>query len=195
MQNHRVIFVCQETPCLSMGSGAIYEALKAEVARQGLKNAAVEISGCHGHGLCEQGPSVVVEPEGIFYIHVQAEDAVEIVHSHLRDGKPVERLFYRDPVTNKVIPYYSEINFYKKQRRIILRNCGRINPEKIDHYIAQGGYRALRKAFLMTPEEIIEEIKKSGLRGRGGAGFPTGRKWEFCRKRSEEHTSELQSLS
>jgi len=94
----------------------------------------------------------------------------------------VERLFYRDPVTNKAIPYYSEINFYKKQQRIILRNCGRINPEKIDHYIAQGGYRALRKAFLMTPEEVIEEIKKSGLRGRGGAGFPTGRKWEFCRK-------------
>ena len=182
MQNHRTIFVCQETPCLSMGSGVVYEALKAEVARQGLRNAAIEISGCHGHGLCEHGPSVTVEPEGIFYIHVQAEDAAEIVRSHLRDGKPVERLFYRDPVTNKAIPYYSEINFYKKQQRVILRNCGRINPEKIDHYIAQGGYRALRKVFLMTPEEVIEEIKRSGLRGRGGAGFPTGRKWEFCRK-------------
>jgi NADH-quinone oxidoreductase subunit F len=182
MQNHRTIFVCQETPCLSMGSGVIYETLKAEIARQGLRNAKIEISGCHGHGLCEHGPSVTVEPEGIFYIHVQAEDVAEIVRSHLRDGKPVERLFYRDPVTDKAIPYYSEINFYKKQQRIILRNCGRINPEKIDHYIAQGGYRALRKAFLMTPEEVIEEIKKSGLRGRGGAGFPTGRKWEFCRK-------------
>ena len=182
MQNHRTIFVCQETPCLSMGSGVVYEALKAEVARQGLRNAAIEISGCHGHGLCEHGPSITVEPEGIFYIHVQAEDAAEIVRSHLRDGKPVERLFYRHPVTNKAIPYYSEINFYKKQQRIILRNCGRINPEKIDHYIAQGGYRALRKVFLITPEEVIEEIKRSGLRGRGGAGFPTGRKWEFCRK-------------
>jgi NADH-quinone oxidoreductase subunit F len=182
MQNHRTIFVCQETPCLSMGSGVVYEALKAEVARQGLRNAAIEISGCHGHGLCEHGPSVTVEPEGIFYIHVQAEDAAEIVRSHLRDGKPVERLFYRDPVTNKAIPYYSEINFYKKQQRVILRNCGRINPEKIDHYIAQGGYRALRKVFLITPEGVIEEIKRSGLRGRGGAGFPTGRKWEFCRK-------------
>jgi len=182
MQYHHTIFVCQETPCLSMGSGIVYEALKAEVARQGLRNASIEISGCHGHGLCEHGPSVTVEPEGIFYIHVQAEDAAEIVRSHLRDGKPVERLFYRDPVTNQAIPYYSEINFYKKQQRVILRNCGRINPEKIDHYIAEGGYRALRKAFLMTPEEVIEEIKKSGLRGRGGAGFPTGRKWEFCRK-------------
>jgi len=93
----------------------------------------------------------------------------------------VERLFYRDPVTGLSIPYYSEINFYKKQQRVILRNCGHINPEKIDHYIARGGYRALRKALLMTPEEVVEEIKKSGLRGRGGAGFSTGRKWELCR--------------
>jgi len=181
MPDHRTIFVCQETPCLSMGSDAVYEALNAEVARQKLKNAAVEISGCHGHGLCEQGPSIVVEPEGIFYVRVQAEDAPEIVTSHLRDGKPVERLLYHDPVTGKAVPHYSEINFYKKQQRVILRNCGRINPEKIEHYIANGGYRALRKALLMTPEQVIEEVKKSGLRGRGGAGFPTGRKWEFCR--------------
>jgi len=180
MQNHRTVFVCQGTGCLSGESGPVYKALRAEVAMLGLRDVEVDFTGCHG--FCEQGPNVVVEPEGIFYTHVQSEDAAEIVHSHLRDGKPVERLFYRDPVTNKAIPYYSEINFYKKQQRIILRNCGRINPEKIDHYIAQGGYRALRKAFLMTPEEVIEEIKKSGLRGRGGAGFPTGRKWEFCRK-------------
>ena len=182
MQDHKTVFVCQETPCLSMGSGAVYEVLKAEVARQGLKNAAVEISGCHGHGLCEQGPSVVVEPDGIFYTHVEAKDAPEIVSSHLRDGRPVERLFYRDPMTSQSIPYYSEINFYKKQQRVILRNCGHINPEKIDHYIARGGYQALRKVLLdATPQEVIEEVKKSGLRGRGGAGFPTGRKWEFCR--------------
>lgn len=180
MQNHRTVFVCQGTGCLSSGSGAIFEALKAEVVRLGLRDVEVDFTGCHG--FCEQGPNVVVEPEGIFYTHAQSEDAAEIVHSHLRYGKPVERLFYREPVTNKAIPYYSEINFYKKQQRIILRNCGRINPEKIDHYIAEGGYRALRKVFLMTPEEVIEEIKKSGLRGRGGAGFPTGRKWEFCRK-------------
>ncbi|MGB2800244.1 MAG: FAD-dependent oxidoreductase [Dehalococcoidia bacterium] len=182
MQNHRTIFVCQETPCLSMGSGAVYEALEAEVARQGLKNATVEISGCHGHGLCEQGPSVVVEPEGIFYTHVQAEDAAEIVSSHLRDGKQVERLFYHDPVTGEATPRYSDMNFYKKQQRVILHNCGHINPEKIDHYITSGGYRALRKALLeMTPEQVIDEISRAGLRGRGGAGFPTGRKWELCR--------------
>jgi len=180
MQNHRTVFVCQGTGCLSSESGPVYEALRAEVARLGLRDVEVDFTGCHG--FCEQGPNVVVEPESIFYTHVQSEDAAEIVHSHLRDGKPVERLFYRDPVTNKSIPYYSEINFYKKQQRIILRNCGRINPEKIDHYIAEGGYRALRKALLMTPEQVIEEVNRSGLRGRGGAGFPTGRKWEFCRK-------------
>ncbi|GAG36596.1 unnamed protein product, partial [marine sediment metagenome] len=108
--------------------------------------------------------------------------AAEIVSSHLRDGKPVERLFYRDPATGKAVPRYSEIAFYQNQQRVILHNCGHTNPEKIEHYIASGGYQALRKALLeMTPEQVIEEVKKSGLRGRGGAGFPTGRKWEFCR--------------
>ncbi len=182
MQNHHTIFVCQETPCLSMGSGAVYDALQEEVERQKLKNATIEISGCHGHGLCEQGPSVVVEPDGIFYTHVQAEDAAEIASSHLRDGKLVERLLYHHPVTGKAIPRYSDIDFYRKQQRDILRNCGHINPEKIDHYVDQGGYRALRKAVLeMTPEQVIDEISRAGLRGRGGAGFPTGRKWELCR--------------
>jgi len=125
---------------------------------------------------------VVIEPDGIFYTHVEEEDAAEVVTSHLRDGKPVERLFYRDPVTGQAIPCYSDIKFYQKQQRVILRNCGHINPEKIDDYITSGGYRALRKALLdMTPEDVIEEVTKSGLRGRGGAGFPTGRKWQFCR--------------
>lgn len=182
MLNSRKVLVCQETPCLSMGSDVIYDELKKEVARQGLKNAAVEISGCHGHGLCSQGISVVVEPDGIFYSNVQAEDVPDIVSSHLRDGIPVERLFYRDPVTGESVPRYAEVNFYQRQQRLILRNCGRINPEKIEDAIAAGGYRALQKAILeMTPEEVIEEINKSGLRGRGGAGFPTAKKWEFSR--------------
>lgn len=178
MQNQRTVFVCQGTGCLSSRSGAVYDALTAEVAKLGLADIAVDFTGCHG--FCEKGGIVVVEPEGVFYTHVQVEDVPEIVSSHLRDGKPVERLFYRDPATGKAIPYYREINFYKKQQRIILRNCGRINPEKIDHYIDAGGYRALKKVLLeMTPVQVIEEVKKSGLRGRGGAGFPTGRKWEF----------------
>jgi NADH-quinone oxidoreductase subunit F len=184
MKNHCTIFVCQGTGCISSGSEAVYDALKEEINRQGISHAEVDFTGCHG--FCEQGPNVVIEPEGIFYTHVQAEDAPEIVTSHLRDGKTVERLFYHDPVTGEAIPRYSEINFYKKQQRVILRNCGQINPEKIEHYINRGGYRALRKALLMTPEQVIEEIKKSGLRGRGGAGFPTGRKWEFCRNASGE---------
>jgi len=180
MQNHRTVFVCQGTGCLSAGSGAVYEALKAEVERNGVKDAKVDFTGCHG--FCEQGPHVVIEPDGIFYTHVEAEDAAEIVSSHLRDGKPVERLFYRDPVTGQAMPHYSDIKFYAGQQRIILRNCGHINPEKIDDYIARGGYQALEKALLkMTPQGVIEEIAKSGLRGRGGAGFPAARKWELCR--------------
>jgi NADH-quinone oxidoreductase subunit F len=178
--NQRIVFVCQGTGCVSSASEAVYEAFKDEISRQGLNDVEVDFTGCHG--FCEQGPNVIIEPEGVFYTHVQAEDAAGIVTSHLRDGKPVERLFYHDPMTAQAIPHYSEINFYKKQQRVILRNCGQINPEKIDHYIARRGYHALRKAFLeMTPEQVISEVTNSGLRGRGGAGFPTGRKWEFCR--------------
>ena len=180
MKTRHTIFVCQGTGCLSSGSDAVYDALNEEIRRQGISYAEVDFTGCHG--FCEQGPNVVIEPEGIFYTHVQAEDAPEIVTSHLRDGKPVERLFYHDPITGKAIPHYSQIDFYKKQQRVILRNCGQINPEKVEHYIERGGYQALRKALVMTPEEVIEKVKKSGLRGRGGAGFPTGVKWESCRK-------------
>jgi NADH-quinone oxidoreductase subunit F len=178
---HRKVLVCQGTGCTSSRSEEIRTVLEHEVNQAGLSNIEVDFTGCHG--FCQQGPIVVVEPEGVFYAHVKVEDATEIVHSHLKVGKPVERLFYRDPVTNEAIPTYHEINFYKKQTRLILRNCGHINPERIGDYIATGGYEALRKALLqMTPEGIINEIKKSGLRGRGGAGFPTGAKWEFCRK-------------
>ena len=178
---HRKVLVCQGTGCTSSKSEEIRAAIEHEVNRVGLSNIEVDFTGCHG--FCQQGPIVVVEPEGIFYAHVKVEDAAEIVHSHLEEDNPVERLFYRDPVTNEAIPTYQEINFYKKQTRLILRNCGHINPERIADYIATGGYEALRKALLqMTPEEVISEIKKSRLRGRGGAGFPTGVKWEFCRK-------------
>ena len=180
MPKHRTIYVCRGTGCVSGGGDAVLEALRAEVLSQGVKNADVDFTGCHG--FCQQGPNVIVEPEGIFYTHVTPEDAAEIVTSHVRNGRPVERLFYHDPMTDKAIQHYSDINFYQKQERVILRNCGHINPEKIDDYLARNGYQALRKVlFHMTPEQVINEVKESGLRGRGGAGFPTGRKWEFCR--------------
>jgi NADH-quinone oxidoreductase subunit F len=179
MPRKRTVFVCRGTGCVSGGSDAVYEALKNELKKQGVTRAEIDFTGCHG--FCQQGPNVVVEPDGIFYTHVEAEDAAEIVASHLRDGKPVERLFYRDPTTGKAIPRYSDITFYAQQERIILRNCGHINPERISDYLDRGGYQSLKRVlFMMKPEEVIEEIKRSGLRGRGGAGFPTGVKWETC---------------
>jgi NADH-quinone oxidoreductase subunit F len=175
------VLVCQGTGCTSSGSEQIRLELEKEVKKAGLTNTRVDFTGCHG--FCQQGPIVVVEPEGTFYTHVKVEDSAEIVQSHLKNGKPVERLFYRDPVTNEPIARYSDIKFYQKQKRVILRNCGHINPERIDDYIAVGGYEALKKALAeMTPEQVIDEVKRSGLRGRGGAGFPTGQKWELCRR-------------
>ena len=177
----RIVLICQGTGCTSSGSEQIRIEMEKEVKEAGLQDVLVDFTGCHG--FCQQGPIMVVEPENIFYTHVKIDDVREIVHSHLLHGTPVQRLFYRDPLTNKAIPTYREIDFYKKQKRIILRNCGHINPESIDDYIAAGGYGALKKVLSqMSPEEVIDEIKRSGLRGRGGAGFPTGQKWEFCRR-------------
>jgi len=175
----RTIYICQGTGCISGKSFEITEALKKAIVEQGLQGAKVDFTGCHG--FCEQGPVAIVEPEGIFYAHVTVADVQEIVESHLRDGKPVERLFYKDPVSGEAIPYHKDIKFYSMQQRIILRNCGRLNPERIEDYMATGGYESLNKVLKeMTPEQLIDEIKRSGLRGRGGAGFPTGTKWEFC---------------
>ncbi|HJX13021.1 MAG TPA: NADH-quinone oxidoreductase subunit NuoF [Dehalococcoidales bacterium] len=180
MPRKRTVYVCRGTGCVSGGGDAVYEALRAELSRQGVTGARIDFSGCHG--FCEQGPNVVVEPDGIFYTHVEAEDAAEIVGSHLRDNRPVARLFYHDPITGEARPHYAEIKFYASQERVVLRNCGHINPERIDDYIGRGGYQSLKKVvFTMKPEEVIDEIKRSGLRGRGGAGFPTWRKWQFCR--------------
>ncbi|MBE0430293.1 MAG: NADH-quinone oxidoreductase subunit NuoF [Dehalococcoidia bacterium] len=177
------VLVCQGTGCTSSRSEDIRRALEDGVRQEGLSNVEVDFTGCHG--FCQQGPIVVVEPEGIFYTHVRVEDAAEIVNSHLKRGIWVERLFYQDPATGEAIATYREVNFYKRQSRLILRNCGHINPERIEDYIATGGYDALKKAlFEMTPEAVIEEIRRSGLRGRGGAGFPTALKWEFCRNSS-----------
>ena len=179
--NQRTILVCHGTGCVSGKAIEIREALEKTVVEMGLDGVKVDFSGCHG--FCQQGPIAVVEPEGIFYARVSVDDVPEIVQSHFRDGQPVTRLFYKDPISGEAVPYYKDIKFYSKQQRIILRNCGHINPERIEDYTAVGGYQSLRKVLLeMTPEQVIDEVKRSGLRGRGGAGFPTGVKWEFCRK-------------
>ena len=179
--NRRTVFVCQGTGCTSGKSVEIRQALENTVAELGLDRVQVDFTGCHG--FCQQGPIVFIEPEGIFYTHVSVNDVPDITQSHLRDGQPVERLFYKDPVSTQAVPYYKDINFYKKQQRITLLNCGHINPERIEDYIAVGGYQSLKKAlFEMSPEQVIDEVKRSGLRGRGGAGFATGLKWQFCRQ-------------
>lgn len=175
----QTVFICQGTGCVSGKAIEITNALEKAVKEAGLSGVKIDFTGCHG--FCEQGPVAIVNPEGVFYAHVTVKDAAEIVESHLRDGKPVERLFYKDPITEEAIPLYKDIKFYSKQDRIILRNCGRLNPERIGDYIATGGYESLKKVLSeMTPEDVIEEIKRSGLRGRGGAGFSTGTKWGFC---------------
>jgi len=176
------ILVCQGTGCVSGGSEQIRTSLEKELAEHSLTGTVrIKRTGCHG--FCQRGPLVVVEPDGIFYSKVEPHDIPEIVKSLLAEGKPVERLFYHDPVTNKPIPHYHDIPFYNRQQRTVLRNCGNIDPENIDDYLAVGGYKALRKALSeMTQEQVINEVKRSGLRGLGGAGFPTGQKWEACRR-------------
>ena len=176
------VLVCEGTGCVSSKSPEIRMALERTVQELGLgEKIEVGFTGCHG--FCQQGPIVVVEPEGIFYCRVSPKDAKDIAESHLAGGEPVKRLFYRHPVTKEVVPHYRDIMFYKKQQRVILRNCGKINPEKISDYEAQGGYQALKKVMsAMPPEHVVEEIRRSGLRGRGGAGFLTGAKWDICRK-------------
>lgn len=182
MQHIRAhVLICGGTVCKSAGSKEVQLAFSRAIEAKGLSDEVMVVeTGCHG--FCEHGPLVIVYPEGTFYCQVKAEDVEEIVESHLFKGRIVERLLYHEPLTHESIPNYSEINFYKKQHRLVLENCGAINPEQIEEYIAVGGYEALAKAVTtMSPEDVIEEIKKSGLRGRGGGGFPTGMKWQFAK--------------
>ena len=176
------VLVCGGTGCTSSGSPAIREHLEKELQKQGLdEEIKVVQTGCFG--LCALGPIMIVYPEGTFYSRVTEEDVTEIVSEHLLKGRPVERLVY-NPKTEEMPHGVTSLNdtpFYKSQRRIALRNCGVINPEEIDEYIALDGYLALGKALTeMTPQQVIDLIKASGLRGRGGAGFPTGTKWQFA---------------
>lgn len=178
-----IIRVCKGTGCISGGSQNVYKSLRQQVESLGLKNVIVNFTGCHG--FCQRGPIVDIEPEGFFYSEVKEEDVPDLVRLHIQEGKLVDRLLYRHPLTGKAIPRSQDIPFYSRQQRIILRNCGHINPENIDDYLASGGYEALKRVLTntdMSPEQVISLIKNSGLRGRGGAGFLTGLKWEFCRK-------------
>ncbi len=182
MSNYRAnLLVCAGTGCVSNGSLKIKAALEKELARHGLSNEVqVVTTGCNG--FCANGPIVVEKPGGIFYQLLKEEDIPHLVEEHFLKGRPVERLMYTPAEGRQPIPLMKDIPFFSKQQLIALANRGLIDPEKIDEYIARGGYQALIKALTaMSPEGLIEEIKASGLRGRGGAGFPTGRKWEACR--------------
>lgn len=174
------VLVCGGTGCTSSGSQRIIDRLEKEIAANGLsEEVGVVKTGCFG--LCALGPIMIVYPEGTFYSMVREDDIPEIVSEHLLKGRVVTRLLYDETTkADKIIPL-NETNFYKKQHRVALRNCGVINPENIEEYIGTGGYEALGVVLTeKTPEDVIQILLDSGLRGRGGAGFPTGLKWKFA---------------
>jgi len=174
--------VCGGKNCSAADSGQLKEAFAGELEKRKLDQE-IKIEEADCHGFCETGPLVIVEPGGTFYVGVTPADIPDIVDEHLVNGRIVDRLLYKGPAKETQIPSYKELDFYKKQKRVALRNCGAINPERIEEYIARDGYASLEKAvYELTPEQVIEEVKRSGLRGRGGGGFPTGLKWEFCHR-------------
>ena len=175
------ILVCGGTGCISSKSEEIVANLNQIIEEVGMKDQVQVVkTGCFG--FCEKGPIVKILPDHTFYVQVKPEDAREIVEEHMIKGKKVERLLYQDPKTKAHVSDSKHMDFYKKQMRVALRNCGAINPENIEEYIAQDGYEALSKVLNLSSQEVIEEVKASGLRGRGGGGFPTGLKWEFASK-------------
>ncbi|MBS3969677.1 MAG: NADH-quinone oxidoreductase subunit NuoF [Clostridia bacterium] len=181
MDKKRVL-ICAGTGCVSSGSSKVEAKLKETIKEKGLQNdVQVVITGCHG--FCEQGPLLIVEPEDLFYCRVEEADIDEIVDKTLVNNEVIDRLLFEDPQKKEKAKTFHDIDFYNKQQRLVLKNCGHINPENIDEYLAQDGYAALEKVLKnMNQVEIIEEVKKSGLRGRGGGGFSTGLKWEFTYK-------------
>ena len=173
------ILVCGGTGCTSGNSQIIRDNFKKELEERGLtQEVQLIMTGCFG--LCSKGPIAVVYPDGAFYTHIKPEDVAEIVEQHIVGGKPVERLLHAEKDIHGQLKSINDTDFYRSQRRVVLRNCGVIDPENIDEYLATDGYKAYEKAVTsMTPQQVIDEIKKSGLRGRGGAGFSTGMKWQF----------------
>jgi NADH:ubiquinone oxidoreductase subunit F (NADH-binding)/(2Fe-2S) ferredoxin/Pyruvate/2-oxoacid:ferredoxin oxidoreductase delta subunit len=181
MTEKRTLLVCQGTGCVSAGATQIHREFERQILEHKLTDVEVKLTGCRG--FCQIGPSTIVDPDDILYCRLKPDDVKEIVDSHLINGIPVSRLHYHDPTTGEPIPKWIDIPFYNRQQKMITAQWGFINPEDIEEYIAIGGYRAARQAILaMTPEEIIEEVKSSQLRGRGGAGFLTGVKWNFARR-------------
>ena len=175
------ISICGGTGCHAYGCEDVAKALKNEIKRQGLsKQVELKVTGCHG--FCERGPLMVLQPRKIFYQRVNPSDASEIIAETVMKGNIIDRLLYIDPVSEERAQSEEDVPFYKRQQRLVFGNNGLIDPTNIEDYLAIGGYSALSQVlFNMQPEEVIEEIKRSGLRGRGGGGFPTGRKWESCR--------------
>jgi len=176
-----VIAVCISTGCEALGAQEVLKALKEEIKKQNLEGT-VEIKETGCLGFCEKGPRIVIYPEEIYYFRVKATDVPEIVSKTLRNKEVIERLLYADPITGVKARNLSEIPFYKYQKRLLLDNSAKVDPKKIEDYIALDGYKALAKVlFQMTPEQVLNEVKKANLRGRGGGGFPTARKWESTR--------------
>ena len=184
--NRSAIAVCVSTGCEALGVKGVLKAFEEEIKKQGLEGRIdIKETGCLG--FCEKGPRVVIYPEEIYYFRVKSTDVPEIVSKTLINKEIIERLLYTDPITAKTARHLSEVPFYKYQNRLLLDNNAKIDPKKIEDYVALGGYTALAKAlFQMTPEQVIEEVKKANLRGRGGGGFPTARKWESTRNASGE---------
>ena len=179
---HLQVLICGGTGCKASSSATICEKIKEKLKEKGIDSQVdVVTTGCFG--FCEKGPVVKIIPDNTFYTQVKPEDAEEIVTGHIIGGRRVERLLYEDPKTGEHVSDYKHIGFYRKQMRVALRNCGFIDPENIEEYIARDGYMALADCILnKTPEDVIDEVTRSGLRGRGGGGFPTGVKWGFARK-------------
>jgi NADH-quinone oxidoreductase subunit F len=179
--NRPSVTICGGTGCHGYGCHKVIAAFKEELnKRNGAGKVEIKVTGCHG--FCERGPLVVLHPQEIFYQRVKVDDVPEIFSETIENNNIIERLLYTDPYTGEKLIHENDVPFYKKQRRVIFENNGRLDPTAITDYISLGGYAALSKAlFKMTPEGVIEEITKAGLRGRGGAGFPTGVKWKFCR--------------
>lgn len=179
-----LVTICAGTGCQGHGCNTVKEALEAEIKKQGVSDhAEIRSTGCHG--FCEKGPLVVIHPQKIFYQQVKPEDVPDIIQKTVLKGAVLDRLLYTDPNTKEKITYEYQVPFYSKQQRIILGFNGQIDPTSIEDYLAVGGYEALAKAvFKMQPDDVIREIKQSGLRGRGGGGYPTASKWEHCRAAS-----------